>query len=80
MPGAHSLRYFHILDSRVSACVLAKGRSSSLALNRIIRRIASILAAADLTVCPLWTISSWICSDHGSRAVSRPRGHGDADG
>ena len=50
-PAAHGLRYFHILDSRLCACVLAKGRSSSHALNRILRRIASVLLAADLTLC-----------------------------
>ena len=69
-PAAHGLRYFHIVDSRVCACVLAKGRSSSHSLNRILRRVASVVLAADLTVCPLWTISSWNCSGHGSRAVA----------
>ena len=66
---AHDMRFFHILDSRVSSCVLAKGRSSSVLLNRILRRVASVLLAADLVVLPLWTISAWNYSDYGSRAV-----------
>ena len=67
---AHALRFFHVPDSRVSSCVIAKGRSSSKLLNRILRWICSLLIAADLCVLPLWTFPSWNFSDHGSRAVS----------
>jgi hypothetical protein len=68
----HSARFFHILDSRVSSCVLAKGRSSSKILNRSLRRITSLLLASDLYVLPLWTISSWNFSDAGSRCHNGP--------
>ena len=66
---SHSLRILHVLDSRVVSCVLSKGRSSSSKLNRTLRRIGALLLAADVYVLPLWTISSWNFSDHGSRAV-----------
>ena len=65
----HSLRILHVLDSRVVSCVVSKGRSSSTKLNRTLRRICALLLAADVYVLPLWTISSWNFSDHGSRAV-----------
>ena len=65
----HCCRFLHVLDSRVASCVLAKGRSSSSKLNRILRRVGSLLLASDLYVLPMWTISGWNFSDHGSRAV-----------
>ena len=64
------LRFFHIFDSRVCSCVIAKGRSSSRVLNRILRRVASLLLASDAYVLPLWTISAWIFSDSGSRVLT----------
>ena len=69
----HSFRMLHVLDSRVVSCVVSKGRSSSIKLNRTLRRIGALLLAADIYVLPLWTISSWNFSDHGSRAVCPPR-------
>ena len=69
----HGYRFLHIVDSRVVSCVLAKGRSSSTKLNRILRRVASLLLAADLYALPMWTISGWNFADFGSRAV-RPAG------
>ena len=71
-PSRHSVRFLHVFDSRVCSCILAKGRSSSCMLNRILRRIAAVSFAADLYVLPLWTISRWNFSDSGSRAVLRP--------
>ena len=68
----HSVRFLHVLDSRVASCVLAKGRSSSCKLNRVLRRVGSLLLASDMYVLPMWTISSWNFSDHGSRAVNQP--------
>jgi hypothetical protein len=68
----HSARFFHILDSRVSSCVLAKGRSSSKLLNRCLRRVAGYLLASDLYVLPLWTISAWNFSDAASRSHYGP--------
>ena len=71
-PNTHACRILHILDSRVCSCVLAKGRSSSLMLNRVLRRVAALLIVADISVLPLWTISAWNFSDHASRAVPGP--------
>ena len=65
----HSYRFLHVVDSRVVSCVLAKGRSSSTKLNRILRRVGSLMLAGDMYVFPLWTVSGWNFSDHGSRAV-----------
>ena len=67
----NAIRFYHVLDSRVSSCVLAKGRSSSKLLNRILRRVTALLLASDAYCLPLWTISSWNFSDVGSRC-SRP--------
>lgn len=68
-PKVHAQRLFHVLDSRVCSCIVAKGRSSSRLLNRLCRRYASFILAADLYVLPLWTISKWNYSDAASRHV-----------
>ena len=65
----HSKRILHVLDSRVASCVIAKGRSSSCKLNRILRRVSALLLASDVYVFPLWTVSGWNFADHGTRAV-----------
>ena len=41
----HNKRFFHVFDSRVVACVVAKGRSSSKVLNRISRRFLAYALA-----------------------------------
>ena len=63
-------RFFHVLDSRVAACVVAKGRSSSKLLNRLLRRLVALFIVADLYVFPLWTISAWNFADAPSRVFS----------
>ena len=68
--GLVGQRFFHVLDSRVSSCVVAKGRSSSTMLNRILRLIGALLLAADIYVLPLWTISGWNYADASSRVYS----------
>ena len=65
----HSHRLFHVLDSRVCSCIIAKGRSSSRLLNRLCRRFTGFALASDLYVLPLWTISKWNFSDAASRQV-----------
>ena len=70
----HSKRDFHIFDSRVCSCVIAKGRSSSKLLNRPLRRYCAFSLAADTYVLPLWTISSCNFNDAGSRVY--PTGDG----
>ena len=66
------VRFFHVVDSRVTSCVLAKGRSSSKILNRILRRIGALLIICDLYLLPLWTISQWNFADEPSRVWGRP--------
>ena len=69
VPGNHSSRILHVLDSRVASCVIAKGRSSSCKLNRILRRVSALLLASDVYVFPLWTVSGWNFADYGTRAL-----------
>ena len=65
--GLCSARFFHVLYSRVCCCVLAKGRSSSKLLNRLLRRITCLLLFSDAYLLPLWTISGWNFADAPSR-------------
>ncbi len=76
--GLHASRFFHVLDSRVCSCVIAKGRSSSKLLNRVLRRVSSIVIASDSDVLPMWTISAWNLSDAGSRCHKGPTQKHDA--
>ena len=71
----HGFRMVHILDSRVVAGVVSRGRSSSKRLNRICRRFAGYALASDCYLLPLWTISRWMPADCGSRLYS----HGDGE-
>jgi hypothetical protein len=43
----HSTRSLHFLDSQVSLAVSLKGRSSSKQLNRVLRKISSVVLASD---------------------------------
>lgn len=63
----HGMRYFHVLDSMVTRGCLAKGRSSSPRLNRVLRRCAAYLLGSDMYQFPLWTISRWNFADKPSR-------------
>ena len=71
-PENHSSRILHVLDSRVASCVIAKGRSSSNKLNRILRRVSALMLASDVYVFPLWTVSGWNFADAGTRALRPP--------
>ena len=53
----HSCRFLHLSDSQICLSVLAKGRSSSRKINRILRRICALCLA--LNLYPLW---AWIMS------------------
>jgi hypothetical protein len=65
----HGERVLLILDSTVAVGVLAKGRSSSKRLNRLCRRAAAIVLAADQYPVYTWTISGWNFADRPSRRV-----------
>ena len=67
----HGKRIFNVFDSRVAACVVAKGRSSSKVLNRVCRRVMAVSLATNTYVITLWTISKWQYSDAASRLHSR---------
>ena len=56
-PASFSSRYVHFLDSLVVTAALAKGRSSSRALNRVLRRICAYCIASGQV--GLWL---WVCS------------------
>ena len=60
-------RWLHILDSMVSRGALAKGRSSSSRLNRVLQKHAASSLAQDSYLFPLWSISQWNFSDKASR-------------
>ena len=64
-----NIRFFHVFDFRVCSCVIAKGRLSSRVLNRVLRRVASLLLASDSYALPLRTISAWNFPDAGSRVL-----------
>ena len=51
-PKVHATRILHVLDSQVSACVVAKGRSSSHVLNRVLKRVGALSVASDVYVFP----------------------------
>ncbi len=63
----HDRRHFHVLDSQVCCAVLAKGRSSSIALLRILRRIIALTLTCNLYLYPAWTLSGWNFGDGASR-------------
>jgi hypothetical protein len=65
----HQKRFFHVFDSRVVSCVVAKGRSSSRILNRLCRRLAAFVLAANCYALCFWTISKWNHSDAASRRL-----------
>ena len=70
-PEGHALRQLIVLDSKVAANVMAKGRSSPRRLNRMCRRIMALVLAADLYPLVLWTISRWNYADRPSRAKKK---------
>ncbi len=66
----HGHRLMHVVDSKVVAAVLAKGRSSSGILNRLCQRLTSVILLAGTYVHDLWTISHINYSDRASHRFS----------
>ena len=60
-------RWFQIVDSMVTRGALAKGRSPSGRINRLLRKSAAGLVIQNGYIVPLWTISRWNFSDKASR-------------
>ena len=63
----HHARSFVVVDSQVLFYAVGKGRSPSLRLNRVLRRLMALCLAADMLVLPIWTISAWNWADKPSR-------------
>ncbi len=66
-PSALSSRVFLLLDSTVAFFSLWKGRSSSPALLRVLRKISALLLAGDLSLLPGWVPSAVNPADAPSR-------------
>lgn len=63
----HGTRYLSIVDSMVTRGAVAKGRSSSRAINHLLRKSAALNLAADMYPVAVWTISDWNFADAASR-------------
>ena len=66
-PKDFNKRYLHIIDSMVCYWASTKGRSSSVRLNRVLRRIMSVEIASGIRPLMTWTLSKWNYSDLASR-------------
>ena len=64
-------RWFLVVDSMVTRGAVAKGRSPSRRLNRLLRKAAASLIAQNSYLYPLWTISRWNFSDRASRRYEK---------
>ena len=53
-PGSVQVRLQVFTDSTVAGSALAKGRSSSFALNKVLRSIAAVLLASGCQINPVW--------------------------
>jgi len=69
----HGARLLTISDSKVVVCAVSKGRSSSPRLNRALRKIAALCAAANILMRVLYVPSSHNPADPPSRRWHRLR-------
>ena len=70
-------RYVNIVDSMVAYWATTKGRSSSVRLNRTLRRMMSVELASNIRPLLVWTLSTWNFSDQASRKFEASSGsHG----
>lgn len=67
----HQTRIFMVVDSQVLFYAVGKGRSPSVRLNRVLRRLMALTLAADIVILPIWTISAWNWADKPSRRALR---------
>ena len=70
-PQMRGTRFLLIMDSQAAAAALAKGRSSSTRMNRILRRAAAVSVAGDMYFLVVWCVSDWNFSDRASRRFER---------
>ena len=66
-------RFLHLLDSQVCLGVLAKGRSSSWRLNRVLNRTNALTLACRLYPLNAYVMSEWNTSDVPSRTWEKKR-------
>lgn len=71
----HHARYLHVADSAVTRGAVAKGRSTSRRLNRLLKKVASLCLAADVHPLSAWTISRWNFADLASRRMEERQSH-----
>ena len=62
-----STRYLHIVDSAVTRGAVAKGRSSSPQVNKLLKKVCALCLASDTYPLVAWTISRWNFADLASR-------------
>eukprot|EP00973_Karenia_brevis_P059961 8344120-Karenia_brevis.AAC.1 len=55
------------MDSQVAVSVVAKGRSSSIQLNTVLRRLAALCVTGNLRIIAGWCKSDTNPADHPSR-------------
>ena len=66
-PQLHGRTFFTLQDNRPTACSMAKGRSPSYQLNRVLRQKAAVCLAAQLRVFLPWVESQKQPADESSR-------------
>ena len=66
-PTGMQQRYLHIVDSMVTYFAVTKGRSSSLRINRLLRRSMAVQLCSRTSPLMCWTLSKWNFSDEASR-------------
>lgn len=66
------LKFCDIVDSNVSRGALGKGRSASLAVSRVLKRIGATLTASDLYMVNPFCPTRWNPSDSPSRELELP--------
>ncbi len=66
-PGVHGSAIFSIQDNQPSACAMAKGRSPSFALNRVLRQRAALCLSSSLKLFLPWAESAKQPADELSR-------------
>lgn len=67
VPDMLGKRFFNVVDSMLMFYAMAKGRSPSKKLNRILRRIMAVTICSRTIPVTLWTLSKWNFADAPSR-------------
>ena len=67
----YNSRFLLIVDSQVTASVMAKGRSSSQQLNVLLRRVSGLMLLCGFRLVVGWTHTEWNPADKPSRKLCR---------